>query len=57
VGDTTLLASVWRTVCAKDLVAHVWCGLPDTAQGRDRRTWSDALRQDVTRLLDRPLTD
>lgn len=57
VGDTTLLASVWRTVCAKDLVAHVWCGLPDTAQGRDRRTWSDALRQDVARLLDRPLTD
>ena len=57
VGDTTLLASVWRTVTAKDLVASVRLGRPDTAQGRDRRTWSDALRRDVAQLLNRPTID
>lgn len=57
VGDTTLVASVWRTLSARHLQAHVCCGLPDAAQGRDRRTWSHGLRGQVAQLLGLPLTD
>lgn len=53
-GGTTLLQSVWRTVGAQDLQAWVHYGEADTAQGRDRRTWSESLRHEVTRLLHRP---
>lgn len=55
VGDTTLLRSIWRTACATDLQATLHWGLPDTAQGRDRRRWAEALRQDVARLADMAL--
>lgn len=57
IGDTTLVASVWRTLSARHLHARVRCGLPDRVLGRDRRTWSDALRRDVVELLDRPAID
>jgi len=57
IGDTTLVASVWRTLRQTGLQAEVRWGEPDTAQGRDRRTWSEALRHQVAELLDLPLSD
>src|SRR5256884_8369886 len=39
-GDETLLGSIWRTLCADDLVAVVHYGQPQTAEGRDRRVWA-----------------
>lgn len=54
-GDTALVTSLWRTACATDLQATVHWGEPDTAQGRDRRTWAEALRVEVARLADQPL--
>ncbi|HEY0201822.1 MAG TPA: lysophospholipid acyltransferase family protein [Burkholderiaceae bacterium] len=51
VGDDTLIGSVWRTVCAPSLVAHVSFGQPQRAQGRDRRQWAQALQAEVERLL------
>lgn len=49
-GDTTLLASVWRTISAPAIVARVVYGTPQTAQGRDRRTWAQDLQAEVERL-------
>jgi len=57
VGDTTLVASLWRTLRQTGLQAEVRWGEPDTAQGRDRRTWSEALRLQIAELLDLPLSD
>lgn len=54
-GDTSLFASMWQTAGAIDLQATVHWGEPDTAQGRDRRTWAEALRTEVARLADQPL--
>ena len=56
-GDTTLLASMWRTVSATQLQARLCWGEPEHAQGRDRRTWAQALRGEVSRLADAPLRD
>ena len=50
VGDDSLHGSVWRTVCAAPLVAHVWFGVSQQADGRDRRAWAHALQQAVQRL-------
>ena len=55
IGDTTLVASIWRTACARDVQATVHWGEPDRAQGRDRRAWSEALRAEVARLTDQPV--
>ena len=52
VGDTTLLASIWRTLKASDIQARVTFGLKEYAQGRDRRTWAAHLRSDIQTLLD-----
>lgn len=52
IGETTLVASLWRTACARDVQATVHWGEPDTAQGRDRRAWAQALRAEVARLTD-----
>lgn len=51
VGDTTLVASIWRTLCARDLVARLDFGLPQLAEGRDRRAWAEALREDIRQRL------
>jgi len=56
-GDTTLLASIWHTLSATDLQARLCWGEPERADGRDRRTWSQALRGTVARLADVPLLD
>ena len=56
-GDTSLVASLWRTARASDVQATLHWGEADWAQGRDRRTWADALRREVARLSDQPLAD
>lgn len=50
VGDESLVGSLWRTLCADGLVAVVHYGAPQHAQGRDRRAWSEALREEVDAL-------
>lgn len=47
IGDESLVGSLWRTLCADGVVAVVHYGAPQHAQGRDRRVWSEALRQEV----------
>lgn len=47
IGDTTLLASIWRTLRAPSLQAVVHFGEPQTAEGRDRRAWARDLREAV----------
>ena len=51
IGDTTLLASIWRTVSAGNVVAELRYGLPQTASGMDRRTWAQVLRRDIGAML------
>ncbi|MFO6418692.1 lysophospholipid acyltransferase family protein [Hylemonella sp. W303a] len=50
IGEDSLLDTAWRTARSKGLVVRVTYGAPQTAQGRDRRGWADALRDDVIRL-------
>jgi 1-acyl-sn-glycerol-3-phosphate acyltransferase len=54
VGAVTLLQSVWRTLVAPPLAVVVTLGLPQTADGRDRRAWTMALRADIERLQETP---
>jgi 1-acyl-sn-glycerol-3-phosphate acyltransferase len=56
-GDMTLLASLWRTLGQRRLRAVVTYGEAQQALGRDRRTWASALRQEISRMGDLPLTD
>ena len=57
VGDTSLLSSLWRTLGATGLQAELHVGEVDRAQGRDRRSWAEALRRDLALRLDLPLPD
>jgi len=50
IGDTTLLASVWRTVGAGNVRAVVCYGEPEQAGGMDRRAWARVLRTQIARL-------
>lgn len=50
VGDDSLWQSLWRTLTAPPLVVIVTVGTPQTADGRDRRAWTAALRTEVDRL-------
>jgi 1-acyl-sn-glycerol-3-phosphate acyltransferase len=52
IGDDSLLDTAWRTARSKGLVVRVTFGTPQTAQGRDRRVWAEALRDEVIRLRD-----
>lgn len=54
VGDTSLLGSLWRTLGTSGLQAELHVGEIDQAQGRDRRTWAEALRRDLAQRLDLP---
>lgn len=54
VGDDTLLLSVWRTLTTPNLEAVVSFGTPQTADGRDRRTWAVDLRAAVVELRTDP---
>lgn len=57
VGDTSLLRSLWRTLGATRLQAELHVGDVDRAQGRDRRTWAEALRRELALRIDLPLPD
>lgn len=52
VGDTSLVASIWRTLNVTGLQARVTFGLKERCEGRDRRTWAAHLRADIQTLLD-----
>ena len=49
-GDDSFVGSVWRTLCASGLVAHVAFGDADAAAGRSRRAWAADLRLQVQAL-------
>ena len=51
VGDDTLVASIWRTLQADTVQAVVRYGAPVRAEGRDRRAWAGAMREQVQHLL------
>ena len=44
IGDESLLGSLWRTLCARQLRAVVAYGVPEYAGDRDRRTWARDLQ-------------
>lgn len=50
IGNETLVGSIWRTLCAPSIVAIVHFGLPEQAQGRDRRLWAMHLHRTVDSL-------
>lgn len=52
IGDDTLIGSMWRTLKARRIEAVVHFGEPQSAMGRDRRSWAQDLRQEVMRLRD-----
>lgn len=54
VGETSLLTSLWRVLTAQGLVAYLRWGCPQTADGRDRRTWAADLRAEVAVLAGLP---
>jgi len=56
VGDDTLAVSVWRTLCADDLAVVITFGQPQQSQGRGRREWALAIRQEVEDLRAQPMT-
>lgn len=43
----TLLGSVWRTLCTPGIAAVVTFGVPELAQGRDRRSWASDVRDTI----------
>ena len=50
INDDTLLVSVWRTLCTPGIAVVINFGEPQTAQGRDRRTWSAQVREEIMAL-------
>jgi 1-acyl-sn-glycerol-3-phosphate acyltransferase len=50
IGDDSLLQSVWRTLRSQDLQAVVTYGVPQYADGRDRRAWAADLHDAVVAL-------
>lgn len=51
VGDDTLVASVWRVMCAPRTTARVHWSTPQRSDGRDRRAWAQDLRQSLLSLM------
>jgi 1-acyl-sn-glycerol-3-phosphate acyltransferase len=51
VGDDTLVASVWRVLCAPATLASVHWAPAQSDLGRDRRAWAHDLRQSLLSLL------
>ncbi|MDT7516645.1 hypothetical protein [Rhodoferax mekongensis] len=51
-GDTES-ALIWHTLCSDGIHAVVTFGTPQTADGRDRRTWAAAVREDIIALRQR----
>ena len=53
IGDESLLGSLWRTLCARQLRAVVAYGVPQYAQDRDRRTWARDLHAAISAMQPR----
>lgn len=51
IGDTTLIASIWRTLKAGNVCAELRYGPPQRAGGMDRRTWAQVLQRDIGAML------
>lgn len=51
IDDDTLVASVWRVMCAPCTLAHVRWGPTQHSDGRDRRAWAHDLRQSLLSLM------
>jgi 1-acyl-sn-glycerol-3-phosphate acyltransferase len=51
VGSTTLVASIWTTLRARELTAVVHYTEAQTAQGRDRRTWAQDLHSALSGVI------
>jgi 1-acyl-sn-glycerol-3-phosphate acyltransferase len=49
-GDESILGSIWRTLCARDLCVLVTFGPPQRAAGRDRRAWARDLHPEIVAL-------
>lgn len=50
IGDDSLVGSIWRTLCAREVRAVVSFGSPQRAQGRERRTWARELRETIAAM-------
>ena len=50
VGDETLLGSLWNTLKSCNLAAVATYGVPQSANGRDRRTWAADLSAEIASL-------
>jgi 1-acyl-sn-glycerol-3-phosphate acyltransferase len=50
IDDDTLMGSVWRLLSGPPVAAVVAYGVPQRAEGRDRRAWAADLRQAVHAL-------
>lgn len=50
IDDDTLVASVWRTLCAPPLAAHLRFGEVQASEGRERRAWSQQLHEEIDAL-------
>lgn len=53
IGDDTLLASVWRTLCTPGITVVLNFGAPQTAQGRTRQVWAHDLRHTIMQMRQR----
>jgi 1-acyl-sn-glycerol-3-phosphate acyltransferase len=51
IDDDTLFGSVWRTLTAPPLRATLIFGVPQSCNGRDRRSWARDARESVAALL------
>jgi 1-acyl-sn-glycerol-3-phosphate acyltransferase len=51
VGSTTLVASIWTTLRARELTAVVHYNEAQTAEGRDRRAWAQDLHNALARVV------
>ena len=47
---TTLLGSVWRTLCASGITVQIVFGESQLANGRDRRDWAADLKTEIEQL-------
>jgi 1-acyl-sn-glycerol-3-phosphate acyltransferase len=50
VGDETLLGSLWNTLKSCNLAAVATYGVPQWANGRDRRTWAADLSTEIASM-------
>ncbi len=50
VDDETLVGSIWRTLQARQLKTVVRFGEPQPPEGQSRRTWAQALRDEIESL-------